>query len=157
MKLSKRKIFLLLSVVIVSCSSSNGQLKNESKTSTIKTGASSKLNLGFFTIIPKEIDGCNCVFYISKKNKEEGKYVCVNDFTNLAFVKINEKMEKFELTENKKDTDVYNYKNQYYDLRIEITKKIPESYETSSVEGVITIKTKEGDQLEQIFIGLCGC
>lgn len=110
-----------------------------------------------FTTLPKEIDGCGCFFFLSKEDKQESKYIYVNDIANTAFVFVNGNLEKFELTEHKENSNIYLYASNAFDLKIEITKKEPGGYEVSNVEGVITIKTKDNQKLEKTFIGYCGC
>jgi hypothetical protein len=109
-----------------------------------------------FSVIPKEIDGCGCNFYSSENDKNNNKYICVNDFANLAFVKLKGAMVKLELTEHKDGSNIYLYKSKEHTLKIEVIKKEPSEYEASNIEGVITISSKEGTK-KQSFIGTCGC
>lgn len=109
-----------------------------------------------FTVLPNEIDGCGCSFYLSGNDEKDNKYICANDFANLAFVKLKGEMVKLELSEHKVSSNIYLYKNEEYTLKIEITKKEPSDYETSNIEGVITISSKDGVK-KQMFVGTCGC
>ena len=148
----------VVGLTLAACIGNNGKNNNQQKiTSDSNTQKHTDIELEVFTTLPKEIDGCGCYFYLSEKDKQEGKYMCVNDFANLAFVLVNGKLEKFELTEHKENSNIYLYANKAFDLKIEITKKESGGEETSKVEGIIIVKTKEGQKLEKTFIGFCGC
>lgn len=147
------KLGLSLLIVLFLCINNYGQTKK----SPLKGSCKKSILLQTFKDIPKEIDGGGCYFFLSKKDKKEVNYVCVNDFANLAFVKLNGRIEKFELVDHKVNSSFYFYKNKNYELKIEITKKEFGEYESSNIEGIITIRTKEGLKLERFFIGFCGC
>jgi hypothetical protein len=117
---------------------------------------STDIYLETFTDIPQEIDGCACYFFASQENREKSEYIFVNDWALLAFVKINGQLVKFELQEYDEKRMIYYYTHHTDKMRVEITKKIEENYESVVVEGVIRIDTEKW-HLQQKFIGDCGC
>ena len=54
-----------------------------------------QINIETFTIIPKDIDGAGCEFFLSSSDKKKSNYIFVNDFADLAYMRINGKIEKF--------------------------------------------------------------
>ncbi|GAB3924744.1 hypothetical protein GCM10028827_13200 [Mucilaginibacter myungsuensis] len=114
------------------------------------------INLTAFVVIPDEIDGCSCDFYLSKKDEKRRRYLMVNDFGNTAFVSINNKVEKIFLKEHKEGSSKYLYSNDEYEIKIEITEKIDDGEETSLMKGIFTI-IKGQTMLQKNFIGSCGC
>jgi len=116
-----------------------------------------KVSLDAFSVLPKDIEGCSCYFYLSKKDKKEEKYIFVNDFAKIAFVSVNGKIEKFILKEHQEGTDIYLYSNGTYDLKTKITKKESDGTEGSNEEGIITLMKGSDILFEKNFIGSCGC
>lgn len=116
-----------------------------------------KISLNTFSDLPKEIEGCSCYFYLSKKDRKEEKYIFVNDFAKMAFVSINGKIEKFILKEHQEGSDIYLYSNGTYDLKTKITKKESDGAEGSNEEGIITLIKGADILFEKNFIGSCGC
>lgn len=115
-----------------------------------------ELDLTTFQKIPDEIDGCGCYFFLSKNDEAQNRYLMVNDFANIAFISINNKLEKFLLKEHKENSKSYLYSNANYIMKVEITEKTDGGEESSSVKGVITI-TKGEEEIKEYFIGSCGC
>lgn len=148
----------VIAITFVVCIGDNVHNNNRLRlASTISCQKQGNIELEVFTTLPKEIDGCGCYFFLTAKDKQEGKYICVNNFANLAFLSVNGKLERFEITEHKENSNNYLYSNKTFTLKIEIIKKESGGEETSNIEGVITIKSKEGRELRKIFIGFCGC
>lgn len=147
---------LLIALTFVSCVGNNGK-NNANQTPTSESPKQVEIELDVFTNLPKEIDGCGCYFFLSETDKQEGKYICVNDFANLAFVSINSSLEKFVLTEHMENSNIYLYASNAFELKVEITKKESGGDEVSNVEGIITIKTEDNQKIETTFIGYCGC
>lgn len=148
-------IVLFIVISLVGCANKTSKLSD----TLVQRAKPKSINMSIdkFTALPKEIDGCACYFYSSEKDKKEGKYICVNDFANLSFVSINGNLEKFELVKHEDNSNIYLYINQTFDLKIEITKKELGSEESSNIEGTITVKTKDGQELIKTFVGFCGC
>ena len=59
-------------------------------------------NLGFFTEIPKEIDGGSCIYYSDKKGSDN--YVFVNDYGNYGYAVIDDIGEVFKLKNYETET-----------------------------------------------------
>jgi hypothetical protein len=147
--------FLFIGILFISYAG-NGNINSTQADKKVKSVEADTIKLETFSVIPNEIDGCGCSFFSSENDKKDNKYICVNDFANLAFIKLKDVMVKFELTEHKDNSNIYFYKSVDYTLKIEISKKVPGDYETSNIEGVITIISKEGIT-KQKFVGTCGC
>jgi hypothetical protein len=148
--------FLIIGTIFISCAGNVNKNNIQAGKSEVKSIEADSVNLETFSVIPNEIDGCGCSFYLSENDKKDNKYICVNDFANLAFVKLKGEMVKLELTEHKDSSSIYLYKSKEYTLKIEVLKKEPSEYEASNIEGVITISSKEGIK-KQKFVGTCGC
>ena len=146
---------LLVGIFFISCVGNENPISNQTD-NEVKRIEDSAIGLERFSVVPNEIDGCGCSFFSSEVDKKDNKYICVNDFADLAFVKLNGVMVRFELTEHKDSSNIYLYRSEEHALKIEIIKKEPADYETSNIEGVITISSKKGIN-KQKFIGTCGC
>jgi len=116
-----------------------------------------KVSLDAFSDLPKEIEGCSCYFYLSKKDKKEEKNIFVNDFAKTAFVSINGKVEKFILKEHQEGSNIYLYSNGAYDLKTKITKKESDGAEGAIEEGILTLMKGSDILFEKNFIGSCSC
>jgi hypothetical protein len=112
--------------------------------------------LNRFTILPKEIDGCTCYFYLSKKDEEEKKYIFAEDFATPGYASINGKMEKFDLVSFKNNT-FYIYSNHIYTLRIDFKKKVDTGSEAFNVEGLLTLTHNNIVIVQKHVIGFYGC
>ena len=158
-----KKIILILTVIVFfSCSNkslkSNKQVDSNLKVQQEFTSKKDSIdfNLNTFTTIPNEIDGCGCYFYLSKKDEKNEKFIFVNDFANIAFISINNKLLKFVLKEHKEAQNIYIYSNGNYVLKVDITEKENEENETSKIKGII-ILSKGKNIIKKEFIGSCGC
>jgi hypothetical protein len=153
----KRIYFLVvLMILFVEIYCGQSQSSNNFNNKTLTTIDSTIIYLERFTDIPQEIDGCACYFFISQEDREKSQYIFVNDWALLAFVKINGQIVKFEQQKYDDKKNVYFYTHHTDKMKVEITKKIAEDYESVVVEGIITIETEKG-HLQQKFIGDCGC
>jgi hypothetical protein len=132
-------------------------VKNQVGKNAKKSKEGVEISLDIFSDLPKEIEGCGCYFYLSKKDKKEEKYIFMNDFAKIAFVSINGKMEKFTLKEYQTGSNIYLYSNGTYDLRTKITKKESDGAEGFNEEGVLTLMKGSITVVEKSFIGSCGC
>ncbi len=164
---------VLLSVIflaLVSC-------KNEEKPSDIKkpevenkietvNSDEIKLSLSSFSKIPEEIDGCSCIFSETEKEYEKRKYIFVSNFDSIAFVSVNNKIEKLNITErvykqntieNEDYTCIYKTENYKVTIKIEADKTKEDSDEAWWNKGSITIENKNGEKLTKKFIGESGC
>ncbi|MCL2131807.1 MAG: hypothetical protein FWH36_05070 [Lentimicrobiaceae bacterium] len=155
----KRNIFFVGILFFISCAGNNRQddgVLSEQKLEIIHEDTLFNICIDKFTVIPDEIDGCGCYFFISKEDEKSEQYIYVNNFAHLAFMMINGEMVEFELSEHNENNDIYLYKHKNIKLKVEITKKEFDEYEISNVEGVITIETEKNIK-KQSFVGNCGC
>lgn len=121
-----------------------------------KIDNSNEIHLESFSDFPKEIDGCSCYFSISQLDLKNGLYILVNDLANLAFVKIEEKMIRFELLNHDENSNIYHYIYNDYKMEVEIIERKEVVDEIVLIKGKITLKA-EGKEAKQEFIGECGC
>lgn len=148
-------------LLVLSCSNNNSNSSNQdnqSKSSPIAVPLKDSIDFSLqtFETIPNEIDGCACLFYLSKKDEANKKYLFANDFASVAFVSINGKIKKFNLKQHKEGSDMYLYHSDNFDLKIEISKRANGGDETSSVEGVLTLSSGT-KVIKKNFVGSCGC
>lgn len=113
-----------------------------------------EIHLESFSDFPEEIDGCSCYFSTSKDELKKRNYIFVNDFGNVAYIKIDGNLIRFELTNH--DNDIYIYKYKDYSMKVEITKRKFIESELELEKGFITVYTPKGN-IKQKFIGECGC
>jgi hypothetical protein len=120
----------------------------------LQSDVSIDVKLDTFNVIPSDIEGGCCCFYLSTKDKLENKYICVNDFADIAYLKINGKMERFELTQFDEKTNIYSYSNKYFDFTIKTKKSDPDG---STVKGIIIVTNKKHTKtFSKNIIGFCG-
>lgn len=119
-----------------------------------KVDTTKEIHLESFSDFPEEIDGCSCYFSISKDELKNRNYIFINDFGNIAFIKIDGNLIRFELTNHDNDIYIYNYND--YTMKVEIIKRKFIDSELELEKGIITIDTPKGE-LKQKFIGECGC
>lgn len=147
MNLKKLLFFVPMVIAFVN---SNGQTKKQE----------TKIEFEIFSDIPSAIDGCACVFSKNENDYNSKKYIFVNDFAKYAFVKINGKLEEFELVNNsegKGENAYYVYMKGEIVLRIEITKKLPDGDESSKLIGKMILTNSNGLKTVVEFFGTCGC
>lgn len=155
----KKIIFTIITALsLVACSNIQPNESKERKNNDplLEKQQESQINVGVFSSIPKEIDGCACYFYMTEQDKKQEKYVCVNDFASIAFVYVNGRLQKFILKEHKKTDNSYFYSNEEFNLEIHITKKNDAGDEGSDVSGTITVSNKS-QNITKDFVGNCGC
>jgi hypothetical protein len=119
-----------------------------------------ELSIDSFSEFPSEIDGCSCYFSNDSNEFKAGKYIYVNDFADISFLKINGEMVKFKQTKySKKDsltTEVQANEGEY-ELIIRILKGRETGDETQLQTGTLILKSKRGKKIVKSFYGECGC
>ncbi len=151
----KNLFFLLIvSILLVSCTGRVKKNSNKSNKYEIENLKSDSICLETFSELPDEIDGCACLFFLSENDKDANEYICVNNFANLAFMKLKGRILSLELI--KYEDNVYMYQGEEFILRIEVTGKVSAEYESSYIEGVIIVSHK-GNIKRVKFIGTCSC
>lgn len=150
--IAKTSIFIFL--ILLPCSMYSQSIKKSRQTATSEY-SKSNIKIGRFTAIPDEIYGGSCCFYSSIQEKKKGIYVCVNDMASVAYLVINDKMERFILVNTEKNR-IFNYKNNHYSLEIVVLKNKKTGYESYATEGKMIVSTLDGQKKGFTFIGDCG-
>ena len=116
-------------------------------------------NLNSFKEIPNDIDGCSCYFSFNKTDFENKKYFYVNNFANLAYIKINDTFLKFELIKHSeiKNKTIFLYKSGEYNLNIFVNESKDSNYESSLTLGRYEVLMNKKIIFSGEFYGECGC
>lgn len=118
------------------------------------------LRIDTFSTFPDEIDGCSCYFSNDSTELEQGKYIYMNNYAEISFMKINGILTKFTQTEFKekdKNTTVEKFISDKYELIIEVKKGKQNGYESRLQSGKINLNDKKGNTITISFYGECGC
>jgi hypothetical protein len=167
-KMKKLSILLFL-ITFISCNQKDQKSEKipDRETAEIRIDSttvdttSSSLGLNSFDEFPEEIDGPGCSFSVDENDYQDGRYLYVDDLDSLAFMKINGRLVRFELVEDKTPYPIENYyskkfKNEAYDLFIEL-KKDHDYDEKVFLRGYMLIKPNDGPEEKKDLYGLCGC
>ncbi|WP_396188165.1 hypothetical protein [Flavobacterium sp.] len=133
--------------------------KSETKI-TNKKVLKKTFTISSFSDFPPEIDGCSCYFSKDSLEFKNEKYIYMNDFANISFLKINDTLVKFTQTDFKevnKTTTVAKAKSNYYEMTIEVKDSVQSGDETWLKTGKIEITNKNGEVITETFYGECGC
>jgi hypothetical protein len=164
--LNQLALLTLTTILLVAC----GQ-KNENNTTTIDSTSQviekkeitqniEPLRIDTFSTFPDEIDGCSCYFSNDSTEFEQGKYIYMNDYAEISFMKINGILTKFTQTEFKekdKTTFVAKFISDKYNLTIEVKRGKQNGEETTLQSGTIKLIDKKGKTITTTFYGECGC
>jgi hypothetical protein len=154
----KYLVFSLCILIFSAC-------KNQ-KTGNIEKVNDTKFTLNSFKKLPKEIDGCSCIFSKNEKEYAENNFVFASNFDSIAFVSINNKIVKLKLTsrtykpntvENEDYTCKYETKEYKVTIEIKADKTKKDAEESWWNKGLILIENKNGEKITQNFIGESGC
>jgi hypothetical protein len=119
-----------------------------------------ELSIDSFSKFPSEIDGCSCYFSNDSNEFKVGKYIYVNDFADISFLKINGEMTKFKQTKystiDSLTTEVQASEGEY-ELIIRISKGRETGEETQLQTGTLILKSKRGKKIVKSFYGECSC
>lgn len=143
---------------LFSCGNSNSK-KSASHIDSLAI-STPPLTIDTFSTFPPEVEGCSCYFSNNPKEYKEDHYIYMNDFTETSFLKINGVLTKFTQTEFKnidKETTIAKFKNNRYELVIEVKDGAQTGYETSSKTGTIKLTDEKGRTVTTSFYGVCGC
>ena len=125
-----------------------------------------EFSLNSFIRLPKEIDGCSCIFSKTEKDYQQKEYVFASDFDSIAFVSVNNKIIKLKLIsrtnqpntfDNENYTCKYNTEDYKIIIEIKADKTKPDSDETWWNKGLLIIEDKDGRKITQEFVGESGC
>lgn len=152
-----RMTYLIKWIIIFLSVFSNSQIQAQDIVrSEQKIDNANEIHLEPFSDFPNEIDGCSCYFSISQADLKKGLYILVNDFANLAFVKIEGKIIRFELLNHDVNSNIYHYIYHDFKMEVEIIERKKVADEIVLIKGMITL-TAKGKEAKQKFIGECGC
>lgn len=119
-----------------------------------------QLSIDTFATFPDDISGCSCYFSNDSTEFRNGKYIFLNDYAEISYMKINGKLTKFSKTQNiesDKFLKVLKAKNDLYEVTVEIKEEKKNGYETRLNKGTIRITDKKGHSISKCFYGECGC
>lgn len=103
-----------------------------------------------------QVDGCADYFFLSKYDKNKQKYICIHDFAQIAYVKINKKLEKF-IYKPGKTTDDALFANKEYTLNIKVISKKATGPESYSLKAIMNIYHNGKLVITEKIIGGGGC
>ncbi len=139
--------------------SENSEIQTSEKTVGTKNRPTS-LRFETFTQFPKDIDGCSCYFSKDSTDFKKKKYIFLDNFENIAYIKIKSRMVRLTRTKTEEFSDFSvktAYTNEEFDLVIKIYEGNSSGEETWMNFGEITLTKKSGEQIITNFYGECGC
>lgn len=145
-------------LLLFSCENQNSK-KSASQIDSLAISNQS-LTIDTFSTFPPEIDGGSCYFSNNPKEFEDGHYIYMNDFAETSFLKINGVLTKFTQTEFKnidKVTTIAKFKNNRYEMVIEVKDATQTGYGTSFKTGTMKLTDEKGRTVTTSFYGVCGC
>ncbi len=153
-----KKIICLITVTLSILVFNETECKNIEKFYFYKlTDKADTIKIGYFKSLGNEVKMSSCHLFQSNQYKKENKFLCVGDFGNCVWVKINGKVEMFYAIKIKENKNIFLFKNKNYKLKIEIKQTTGRSYEMFEAEGILTLENNLGLVVTQRFIGSCGC
>jgi len=154
------KTYLIASLLLFFLFACGQELSDKKAAKEIQKTAQPSLTIEPFSTFPSEIDGCSCYFSNDSIDFNNGKYIYVNDFAQISFLKINGVLTKFTQTEfSKSDKGITKarYKADKYQMAIEVKDGKSADGETMMKTGTIKVTDKNGRALIKNFYGECGC
>lgn len=158
----KRILILTILLLTISCKKADINQKSiieKDKISNPKKVVAKKITLENFSTFPPEIDGCSCYFSKDSTDFSKEEYVFSNDFAETSFLKINGKFIKFKQI-SKIDMKTYEkikYQSEEYEMNLELKEGKQNGDETTFQSGKLSVKDKNGNEMETEFYGECGC
>lgn len=113
-----------------------------------------------FTDLPKEIDGCSCLFSEDSVSFAKEKFIYADDFAKTSFMKIDGKLIELTETEHSKPdslTTISKSKGAGYKVEIKAIIIHTADLEYNEMKGSITIKNSKGQTVTKTIYGECGC
>lgn len=117
------------------------------------------LALGVFSDFPPEIDGCACYFSAGQEAFGRREWIYADDYVNTAFLSIDGRMTKFNLTDASTPSDirtVKTFRNDAYELTLDLT-QLGQLDETWQHQGKLTLRSADGTVVTRDIYGECGC
>ena len=160
-KMKSTTLLLLTVILYFGCNYPPKSKSNETKMNLKKSiSETNKLQIQVIADWPDEIDGCSCYSSKSKDEFEKEEFIYMDDYGDLAFMKINGQLERFKLTKSDTLTSSNDsrktWTNENFEFIIE-TYQIGEIDETWQHKGKLTFKSNEGEIIEKEIYGECGC
>jgi len=149
----------LFSLFFLLACSENSEIQTSEKTIGTKNRPTS-LRFETFTQFPKDIYGCSCYFSKDSSDFKKKKYIFLDNFEDIAYVKFKSKMVRLTRTKTEEFSDFSiktGYTNKEFDLVIKIYEGNSSGEETWMNFGEITLTTKSGERITTKFYGECGC
>ena len=158
----------LLGMLLFACNPEASQSQVEEKenitdkvevTKLDQADAASLIEVEAFSEFPPEIDGCACYYSANEADFTSGKYIYMDNFEKMAFMKLNGEMVTFSLSNEKYGDEAGT--TQYWEteaVRLIIEKKqVGEIDETWQQRGQILLNLPGGKTQTIDFFGECGC
>jgi|SRR5690554_5179460 len=103
--------------------------------------------------IPDDMDGCGCAYSFTESDFRKHKLMYV-DNTGYAYINIDNKLERFEIPEDRNNEYL---QNENYYIRITNLKIVKRLEEGSEFKGTMIITDKIGNTRTIEIYGGCGC
>jgi hypothetical protein len=164
--LNQLALLTLTTILLIACGQKNGNSTTtiDSTSQVIDkkeiTQSIEPIRIDTFSTFPDEIDGCSCYFSNDSTEFKQGKYIYMNNYAKISFMKINGMLTKFTQTEFKvkdKTTVIAKFISGKYDLIIEVKRGEQNGDETTLQSGTIKLSDKKGKTVTTTFYGECGC
>jgi hypothetical protein len=102
------------------------------------------------------VDGCADYFFLSQNDLKKDQFVCIRDFAQIAFIKINGKLEKM-IYQAGKSTEDATYASAEYLVNIKMLSKKNTGSESYRTRAILTVYHKGKAVLIKNVIGYGGC
>ena len=118
------------------------------------------VEINTFSEFPPEIEGCACYFAADSAEWEKGNYIFMNNYVDVAYLKINGELVRFSQTQLSQQDDgsfAATGKSDNYTFEIRMKEGSKNGDETTLNSGTIFLKDRLGNIIELPFYGECGC
>ena len=127
---------------------------------TVESKAATPERLTFESFaIPDTVVGCSCYFATDEESFNKQQYIYVNDYGNMAYVKINGQMLNFKMEEGDLDPSELNQtlENDQYKLELK-GKRENGAEQLITFHGTMVLTDKKtGKTVQSSIFGECGC
>ncbi len=158
------RILLIALIFLSSCNQTQKKKKKEVGDIDFETHVEpmeENLKLQVFTKFPTEIEGCSCYFSRDSIGFANQRYIFVDNFEDVAFVKVNGELVRLtrKRSEDLEDISVKTiYKNENYNISVKVFEGKTSGDEAWLNQGTIRLRSIQTDEVvETEFFGECGC